>query len=177
MSRTRPPFTPSTGVQASPVAGSARCRVGGDVSPDGSQRTASFGAASQWRSLFGLLSGLPVAAAVVLVPWTVGLATLLPHRSVAYHWNVAWTGLDVGIATGLALTGWLSRRHETGAALAAVATAALMCTDAWFDLCTSAPGPPFAFAAVEAVAELAVAAGCLAIGLRSRSVAAANVSR
>jgi hypothetical protein len=127
--------------------------------------------------LVGLLSVLPMAAAVALVPWTVGLATLLPHQSVAYHWNVAWTGLDVGIAIGLALTGWLSRRHETGAALAAVATTTLMCTDSWFDLCTSAPGRPLALAAVEAVAELAVAAGCLAIGLRSRSVGAANVSR
>jgi uncharacterized membrane protein YjjB (DUF3815 family) len=70
--------------------------------------------------------------------------------------------------SSLALTGWLSRRHKTHAVSAAVATITLMCTDAWFDLCTSAPGSPFAYAAVEAVAELAMAAGCLAIGLRSR---------
>jgi len=88
------------------------------------------------------------------------------HRAVGVRPDL--TGLDVGIATGLALTGWLSRRHKTHAVLAAVATTTLMCTDAWFDLCTSAPGSPFAYAAVEAVAELAMAAGCLAIGLRSR---------
>ena len=87
------------------------------------------------------------------------------------------TGLDVGIATGLALTGWLSRRHKTHAVLAAVATTTLMCTDAWFDLCTSAPGRPFVWTAVEAIAELAVAAACLTLGLRCRSAVATNAGR
>jgi len=42
-----------------------------------------------------------------------------------------------------------------------------MCADAWFDLCTSAPGSPFAHAVAEAAAELLVAAVCLVVGLRS----------
>ncbi len=119
------------------------------------------------RALGRTLRALPTIAAIVLLPWTVGLATLLPHRAVAYHWNIAWTGLDVAIAIGLALTSWLSHRHDDRAALTAVATVTLMCTDAWFDLCTSAPGHPFAYAAAEATAELMVAAACVAIGVRT----------
>lgn len=111
---------------------------------------------------------LPAIAAIVLIPWTIGLATHLPHRTVAYHWNIAWAGLDAVIAIGLALTSWLSRRQDTRAALTATATATLMCTDAWFDLCTSAPGHPFAYAAAEAAAELVIAAACIAVGVRTR---------
>jgi len=92
------------------------------------------------RPLGKPLLALPAIAAIVLVPWTVGLATQLPHRSVAYHWNTAWTGLDAVIAIGLALTSWLSHRHDARGALTATATTVLMCADAWFDLCTSAPG-------------------------------------
>jgi hypothetical protein len=113
------------------------------------------------------LLALPAIATVALVPWTVGLATQLPHRAVAYHWNTAWTGLDVTIAIGLALTSWLSRRHDARAAIAAAATVTLMCTDVWFDLWTSAPGRPIAYAAAEAVAELVVAAACLLLGLHT----------
>lgn len=102
------------------------------------------------------------------VPWTVGLATQLPDRAVAYHWNTAWAGLDIAIAIGLALTSGLSHRRDPRAALTATATTMLMCTDAWFDLCTSTPGHPFAYAAAEATAELMVAAACLAIGPRTR---------
>jgi hypothetical protein len=43
-----------------------------------------------------------------------------------------------------------------------------MCADSWFDLCTSAPGHPFAYAVAEATAELMVAAVCLVIGLRTQ---------
>lgn len=114
------------------------------------------------------LLALPAIAAVALVPWTVGLAIHLPHRSVAYHWNVAWAGLDITIAIGLALTSALSYRRDPRAALTATMTTTLMCADAWFDLCTSAPGQPFAYAAAEAAAELMIAAACLVVGLRTR---------
>ena len=127
------------------------------------------------RPLGKPLAVIPAIAAITLIPWTVGLATQLPHRTVAYHWNIAWTGLDSVIAIGLAMTSWLSHRHDARAALTATATTALMCTDAWFDLCTSAPGHPFAYAAAEAAAELMVAAACLAIGLRTRRDAYARM--
>jgi hypothetical protein len=118
------------------------------------------------RALGRPFLALPAIAAVALLPWTIGIATRLPHLAVAHHWNTAWAGLDVAIASGLALTSWLSRRRSARTALTATATATLMCADAWFDLCTSAPGYPFAYAAAEAAAELVVAAVCLFIGFR-----------
>ena len=114
------------------------------------------------------LLALPAIAAIALLPWTIGIATRLPHLAVAYHWNTAWAGLDVAIAIGLALTSWLSHRRNARVALAATATATLMCADAWFDLCTSAPGSPLVYAAAEAAAELMVAAVCLLIGVQAR---------
>jgi hypothetical protein len=111
---------------------------------------------------------LPAITAIVLIPRTVGIATQLPHLAVAHHWNTAWAGLDVAIAIGLALTSWLAHRRDARAALAATATATPMCADGCFDLCTSAPGHPFAYAVAEATAELMVAAVCLVIGLRTQ---------
>lgn len=46
-------------------------------------------------------------------------------------------------------------------------TATLMCADARFDLCTSSAGYPLAVAAVEAAAEIMVAAACLVVGVRA----------
>lgn len=168
MSRTRPPFTHTISVPRAPIADPARWRSTPDAPPGGTGRIEPTGTRDRVRPLGKPLLALPAIAAIVLIPWTVGLATGLPHRAVAYHWNIAWTGLDAAIAIGLALTTWLSHRHDARAALTATATTTLMCTDAWFDLCTSAPGRPFAYAAAEAAAELIVAAVCLAIGLRTR---------
>jgi hypothetical protein len=119
------------------------------------------------RALVKSFLALPPITAIALIPWTVGVATQLPDLALAHHWNTAWVGLDVAIAIGLALTTWLSHRRNPRSALVATATATLMCTDAWFDVCTSAPGSPFAYAAAEGAIELVVAAACLFIGLRS----------
>jgi hypothetical protein len=113
---------------------------------------------------------LPAVAAGMLVPWTIGIAIQLPHTALAYHWNTAWTGLDIAIMTGLALTSWLGRRADRRVALTATATATLMCADAWFDVCTSGSGHPFAYAVTEAATELAVAAACLLIALRNTHI-------
>jgi hypothetical protein len=119
------------------------------------------------------LPAVPAIAAAVMVPWTIGIATLLPHTATAHHWNTVWAGLDVAIIAGLASTSWLARRRDRRAALAAVATTTLMCADAWFDLCTSGAGIPFAAACVEAAAELAVAATCLTVGLHKETLSPA----
>jgi hypothetical protein len=110
---------------------------------------------------------VPALAAAALVPWTVGLATRLPRETVAHNWNVAWAGLDVAIAAGLSITSVLGRRRDPRARMAAGATVALMCADAWFDICTSGPGAPLATAIAEGTVEIGLAGVCLAIGLRT----------
>ncbi|GAA0607883.1 hypothetical protein GCM10010174_26400 [Kutzneria viridogrisea] len=106
------------------------------------------------------------AAAGLLVPWTVLLGVTLPPVAQAEHWSLAWTGLDALIAVGLAGTAWLAHQRDIRVVLPATATATLMVFDAWFDLCTAAPGPDFSLALVEAaLCELPLAAVCAGVAL------------
>jgi hypothetical protein len=116
------------------------------------------------------LPAVPAVAAAALVPWTIGLAALLPRTATVRHWNIVWAGLDVAIMTGLASTSWLAHRHDRRLTPAAVATATLMCADAWFDLCTSDAGRPFATACASAAVELPVAAACLVLAHTKGSI-------
>jgi hypothetical protein len=136
--------------------------------PGGSRQSGPSGTAGRVRTLGKPLHALPAITAIVLTPWTVGITTQLPHLAVEHHWNTAWASEDVAIAIGLALTSWLANRRDARAALAATATATLMCAHGRFNLCTPAPGHPFAYAVAETTAELMVAAVCLVIGLRTQ---------
>ncbi len=80
--------------------------------------------------VFGLCS-------LVLVPWTVHLALTLPERSTAAHYDLAWSGFDVGLLLALAWTAWGAVRASRWLPVAASATAALLVVDAWFDVVTS----------------------------------------
>lgn len=113
------------------------------------------------------------AAALFLAPWTAWLASSLPCRQLARHWNVAWVGFDTALAAALALTGVAALRHAAWLDRAAVAAATLLATDAWFDIVTSQSGSAVALAAVEAVAvELPVALLCIWVAQRSTTHAA-----
>jgi hypothetical protein len=86
-----------------------------------------------------------------LVPWCVVLSATLPRTAQAHHWSLAWTGLDGGEALAALATAVLLTREDPRAALTAVAGGALLIADAWFDVCTSAPGTDHALAVAEAV--------------------------
>ena len=83
---------------------------------------------------------LIAVSAVVLVPWAAYLALSLPASVSARHWPVAWAGLDVVMAAGLAATAWLAVRRDRRTAFPAVSTATLFLVDAWFDVCTAPAG-------------------------------------
>jgi hypothetical protein len=111
-----------------------------------------------------------VALAVggVLLPWMVVLGAVLPATAQAQHWALAWTGLDGAEAAAALLTAMLLSRGDRRASLSAGAGGTLLLIDAWFDVCTSAPGAEHAMALAEAgCAELplAVAAWWVAIAL------------
>src|SRR5690349_5707322 len=74
------------------------------------------------------------AAAVGLVPWIAYLAQTLPERYDTAHWRTAWVGFDVALLCCFASAAWLGRRRHRAAAPLLVATAALLCCDAWFDI-------------------------------------------
>jgi hypothetical protein len=103
-----------------------------------------------------------------LVPWCVVLSVTLPRTAQAQHWSLAWTGLDGAEAIAALATAALLARSDSRACLTAAAGGALLLTDAWFDVCTSAPGLEHTMAVTEAVLvelPLAAAAGWLAVRL------------
>ena len=107
-------------------------------------------------------------SALLLVPWTIGLARALPCRYVSAHWGIAWAGFDTALAAGLALTGLAVLRHAAWIDRAAIATATLLAADAWFDVLTARGGAAaVALASAEALAvELPVAALCIFVARR-----------
>jgi hypothetical protein len=98
---------------------------------------------------------------IVLVPWIVFLVRNLPSTHAAAHWDIAWAGLDVGLALlllGVAVSAWRRSPWLEGAATAA---AALLVVDAWFDILTSSTHLELAVAIGEAVlVELPLAGLC-----------------
>jgi hypothetical protein len=108
-----------------------------------------------------------------LLPWCVLLGATLPATAQAQHWPAAWVGLDAGEALAALATAALLAREDARAAVTAAAGGALLLTDAWFDVCTSAPGLDHAVAVAEAAfveLPLAGAAFWLAVRLtRSRT--------
>jgi hypothetical protein len=103
-----------------------------------------------------------VTAGLGMIPWLVVLAVILPASTRAAHWPAAWIGLDSMEGLGLLATGLLLLRRDNRCSLTAAVTAALVLTDAWFDVTTAGAGP----ALVTAVAM----AACVEIPAGPRAV-------
>jgi hypothetical protein len=87
----------------------------------------------------------------VLVPWIAFLVRSLPSTDAAAHWDIAWAGVDVGLALlllGVAVAAWRRSPWLEGAATAA---AALLVVDAWFDILTSSTHVELGIAIAEAL--------------------------
>lgn len=115
------------------------------------------------RPVFRWLAGMIAVSAVILLPWAAYLALSLPASVSARHWPVAWAGLDVVMAAGLATTACLAVRRDRRIAFPAVSTATLLLADAWFEVCTAPAGGPLVMALADMCVEVAEAAGCLAL--------------
>ena len=85
-----------------------------------------------------------------LLPWSAVIAVTLPATAQAQHWALAWAGLDVAEAAAALATAVLLSRGDRRASLPAAAAGTLLLIDAWFDVCTSAPGAGHAMALAEA---------------------------
>lgn|SRR6185437_14115810 len=102
-----------------------------------------------------------------LLPWSVLLLVTLPASAHAVHWALAWAGLDWAEGTAALATAVLLARGDRRASLTAVAAGTLLVLDAWFDVCTSAPGAAQALAVAEAaLVELPLAAAAIWLSLR-----------
>ena len=125
-------------------------------------------AAAAGRSrLLGRARLVALAVGGFLLPWCVLLSMVLPATAQAQHWALAWTGLDAAEALAALATAVLLAQGDRRAALTAAAGAALLLTDAWFDVCTSAPGLDHALAVAEAACiEVPLAGAACWVALR-----------
>jgi hypothetical protein len=78
-----------------------------------------------------------VAATVVLVPWFVAVFLLIQRTSELHNLRLFWTGLDIFELVSMAATGWYLYRRSPYVAVSAMVTAALLFSDAWFNVVTT----------------------------------------
>lgn len=108
------------------------------------------------------------AVSVFLVPWAIWLALRLPRRHVSEHYDIAWTGFDIGLAflvAGTAVALW--KRSPILPVIASVA-GTLLFADAWFDVLTSDSGRELSWAIGGAViAELPLGILCFFVAWRA----------
>lgn len=87
-----------------------------------------------WASRVYIVLGL------VLIPWTAYLSSTLPTRHLASHWDISWTGLDIGLALSLICTGLFAYAKSMWLIIAASTTGSFLLIDAWFDILTQHNG-------------------------------------
>jgi hypothetical protein len=98
----------------------------------------------------------------LLVPWTIYLAYDLPRRARTAHYDWAWVGFDLMLAAALVALAWTALRRSDWLPVAGAWSAALLITDAWFDVMTSSGREAFVTALVMAVlVELPLAAASI----------------
>ena len=108
------------------------------------------------------------AVGVGLLPWAIWLSSSLPTVHHSAHWDLAWSGFDVGLAIGFCGTAVSAYRRSPWVGAFAAATGTLLLTDAWFDVVLESHGNEEATAVFEAVAfEIPVACLCYWIAYRT----------
>jgi hypothetical protein len=107
------------------------------------------------------------AIGIVLLPWGLWLAASLPGHHETDHWNVAWSGFDVGLAVAFLLTAVAAWRRSPWISAAAAATGTLLIVDAWFDVVLESHGELRLSVLTAVSAELPLAALCFWIAYRT----------
>ncbi|MGN6799908.1 MAG: hypothetical protein ACTHKS_17330 [Gaiellaceae bacterium] len=109
------------------------------------------------------------AVGIGLLPWAFWLSSSLPPTHRSAHWDLAWSGFDVGLAACFCGTAVAAHRRAVGWAGAfAAATGTMLIVDAWFDVLLESHGSELGTAIVLAVAfELPAAAVCFWLAFRT----------
>jgi hypothetical protein len=109
--------------------------------------------------------------AALMLPWTAYLFLALPGTAPAAHFDLAWGGFDGALLVMLAATGWAAVRHARWLGAVSGATAALLATDAWFDVVTApTPKERWVALAMAVVCELPLAVVCAWLAVRGQEV-------
>ncbi len=80
-------------------------------------------------------------ACIVLIPWTLLLAYLLPRHYISHNWDIAWVGFDILEILLFGLTAILVVRKSFWTSLTSGMLSIVLIVDAWFDVLTTKPGP------------------------------------
>jgi hypothetical protein len=111
------------------------------------------------RHMRGVFLAVVTGSFLFLIPWLAYLSVTLPtHRTVS-NWRYAWVGFDGALVVCLGVTALCAWRRLQIFIPWAVATATLLCCDAWFDIVLDWNSDDLLGAVVTAVvAELPLAA-------------------
>jgi hypothetical protein len=94
---------------------------------------------------------LYIMMAAVLLPWTVYLGISLPVHHLSEHWDISWTGLDIGLIITMAATGLFAYLRSVWVVITAASTGSLLLVDAWFDVMSEKRSSDFRQALILAI--------------------------
>jgi len=114
--------------------------------------------------LFAVLS-------LLLIPWIVFLANVLPSRQLSRHYDFAWAGFDGMLLIALAATAYFALRRSRNLSVAASSAGTLLIVDAWFDVLTSRHHELPVSIAFAVVVELPLAALCWWLSKQTQAIA------
>jgi hypothetical protein len=116
-------------------------------------------------------------AGILLLPWTIWLASSLEPHHETTRWDLAWSGFDTALAVMFLLTALAAWRRSPWVGIAAGATGTLLVTDAWFDVVLESHSDELRVAIIFALfAELPVAALCFWIAYRAERFIASHLT-
>jgi hypothetical protein len=112
-----------------------------------------------------------------LLPWTLYLTFTLPERHVSQHYDLAWVGFDIALASAFAATAWCAVRSSQWLVPLAAAAGTMLVCDAWFDVVTAGHGDIGEAVAEAVLAELPLAVVCAFIVIDAERFRQATVVR
>lgn len=112
-----------------------------------------------------------------LLPWTLYLTFTLPERHVSQHYDLAWVGFDIALASAFAATAWCAVRSSQWLVPLAAASGTMLVCDAWFDVVTAGRGDIGEAVAEAVLAELPLAVVCAFIVIDAERFRQATVVR
>lgn len=79
-------------------------------------------------------ASLYICSSIILLPWTIYLGASLPAHHLSAHWDVSWTGLDVGLVITMLTTSILAYLKSRWLVITSSMVGSLLLVDAWFDV-------------------------------------------
>jgi uncharacterized membrane protein YjgN (DUF898 family) len=86
------------------------------------------------RHMRAMFLAVVTGSFLFLIPWIAYLSVSLPTRRTVGNWRYAWVGFDAALIVAIGITALCAWRRLQIFVPWAVATATLLCCDAWFDV-------------------------------------------